>query len=110
MASWQFARVSILFNGEPPWAVRTLKVLETVDWYSRGSGGELEEAGLLLWGPRAKDLPEPGDDLVFFIVTAIVGELGPIVPENKMSVKERKSLMFLGYGHIDIRHSTDQEF
>lgn len=90
MASWQLARVSILFNGEPPWAVGTLKVLETVNWYSRGSSGELEEASLLLWGPRAKDLPEPGDDLVLFIVTAIVGELGPIVPENKKCQSKRE--------------------
>jgi len=83
VASWQLARIPVLFYGEPSWAVRALKVLETVDRYPRGSCGELKEAGFLLWGPRAKDLPEPGDDLVLSIVTTIIGELGPIVPEKR---------------------------
>jgi hypothetical protein len=69
-----------------------LKILETIDGDSRGAGGKLKEAGFLLGGPRAKDLPEPGDDLVFFIVTTIVGKLGPIIPEKrrKKGVSERR--------------------
>ena len=96
MASWQLARVSVFFNREPPWAIRTLKVLESVDWYPRGSSGELEKAGFLLWGPRAKDLPEPGDDLIFFVVAAIVSELGPIVPGKKKKSDERKKFNIKG--------------
>lgn len=114
MTSRQFAGVSVLFNGEPPWAVRALKVFETVDWYPRSPSGELEEASFLLWGPRTKNLPEPGDDLVFFIITAIVGELGPIVPKEekkKHELKGKKEPKRLGYdAHIDIGHSADQEF
>jgi len=108
VASWQLASVSVLFNGKPPRTVRTLKVLETVDWYPRGSGGELEKAGLLFWGPRTKDLPKPGDDLIFFIVATVVGELGPIVPGKDVS--RRKKVRRRGYTHVDVGHSADQEF
>ena len=90
VASWQLARVPVLLNGEPPWAVRTLKVLETINWYPGGSSGELEEASFLLWGPRTKDLPEPRDDLIFFIVAAIVGEFGPIIPNKDVSSRKRE--------------------
>ena len=107
MASWQLGSVSVLFNGKPPWSVRSLKILETIDWYPRGSGGELEEAGLLFWGPRTKDLPEPGDDLVFFIVATVVGELGPIVPGK--DVNWGGKIQRWGYTHVDVGHSTDQE-
>lgn len=94
MAPWQLARVSVLFDGEPPGTIGTLEVLEPIDRYSGGSGGKLEEAGFLFRGPRAKDLPKPGDDLVFFIVATVVGKLGPIIPEEKWSEpkKSRRSL------------------
>ena len=82
MAPRQLAGVAVFFDGEPPRAVRTLKVFETIDWDPGSTGCELEETSFLLWGPRAKDLPEPRDDLVFSIITAVVGELGPIIPEK----------------------------
>ena len=110
VASWQLARIPVLFDGEPSWAVRALKVLETVDRYPRGSGGELEEAGFLLWGPRAKDLPEPGDDFVFSIITTVVGELGPIIPGKKKVSQSKKRVQNRGYIHVNVGHSADQEF
>lgn len=39
---WQLVDLASLFNGEPSWSIGSLQVLESVDWDSRGTSGELQ--------------------------------------------------------------------
>ena len=79
MALWQTLRVARLLNGEATRPIRALQVLEPVHRDARRPCSELEKVGFLLWRPASDDLPEPLDDLVVGVVTAIVGEPRPVV-------------------------------
>lgn len=74
--------ISRLFNREPPWSIRALKIFESIDRDTRSSGRKLEETRLALGGPRSDTLPEPLNDFVIHLVTTVVGVLGPVVPMN----------------------------
>lgn len=87
----QRRRIARFFNRESSRAVRSLKILESVDRDTRGTRGELKQSRLLLGIPRADNLPEVLDHLVLLLVAPVVGVPLPVV-------------------HVDVRNTSDQQF
>lgn len=72
-------RVSRFFNCKPSRSVRTLQILESVDWDTRRARGKLQQSWLLLCVPAPNNLPEVLDDLVWFLVSTVICVFLPIV-------------------------------
>ena len=91
MTLGQSIDLASLLNRKSPRPITTLQILEAVDGNAARSGSKLQESRFLFRIPRSDDLPEVLDDLVLFLVSAIIGVFLPII-------------------HIDIGDTTNQKF
>lgn len=96
----QCTRIARLFNRKPSGAIRALKILETIDRNTRGTGGELKETRLLLCIPGADDLPEVLDNIILFLVATVVRVLLPVFHIN-IGNTTNKQLQFAFIKHVN---------
>jgi len=108
MASWQPHGINRLLDSKPSQFARVLEILEATDGYTGGTSGELKRTKLLHSRPGTDTCPEPFDDLVGFLVAAVVSELGLIIPVVDGSVF-RRSQAEKKYAHINLTHTSNQQ-
>lgn len=91
MTLGQRTHLARLLNGKPPRPITALQILEPIDRDTTRPRRELQQPRLLLGIPRPNHLPEVLDDVVLFLVAAVVGVFLPVVD-------------------VDVGYATDQEF
>jgi len=78
----QLALLPTFLNCKPPRPIRALQVLESVDWNTARSRGELQQTTLLLCVQRSNALPEVLDDSIGLRVPTVVRMFLPVVDIN----------------------------
>lgn len=110
MAPGQAVRVARFLNREPTWSIRTLQIFKPVNRHTRSTRGELQQARFSLGRPGTYALPEPLDDLVGFLVAAVIRELGPVVPKSSYQHFSKTVNGKRECAHVYLGHSTNQQF
>lgn len=79
MTLWKSVDFASLLDRESSRPITSLKIFEAVDRDPAGTGGKLEKSALLLGIPRSDNFPEILDNLVLFLIAAIIRMLLPIL-------------------------------